>query len=751
MHSEDNTQRTTCPLLGLHCTACAARAEGILCALDGIQSARVSHSLEEVTLCYDPKRISLYDCQRAMSQAGYKLVLTEGTDEKARENTQSEALRRHKKLVYIALGLSFPTMLVSMICMHEDWARWLSWILTTGVLLYCGGGFYSRAYKQLTQGGLGMDTLVGISTGIAYIYSCINLFFPRLLQSLGLEPHLYFEAAAMIVAFVLLGKYLEQRASSSASETIKALMSLQPQEVRCISQDGSSQLRHIDQLQKGDRVLVRPSEPIPVDGLVLSGTSSADESMLTGETTPSCKDLGSIVYAGTKNLDGELIIESNTDHRGTRLAQIIELVKEAQSSKAPMQKLADRIAANFVVLIIAIASMTAIIWIAKFGSQALGQALISAITVLIVSCPCALGLATPMAIVVAVGAAARRGILIRHAESLEVAHGIEVIALDKTGTITEGKPRLTEQIWFTDEERAPLIDLLVEMERRSLHPHSLAILEIFSAEATPIELDEWVYHPGRGIEALKSGSRYLVGNRQLLEERGIDLSSAMLSLPTTLEQVAGESLIYFAQSNRLIALFGLSDKLKPGSKDAIQKLKAQGIRPYILTGDKASVAEDIAREVCIDDVKAECLPEEKVHKIKDMQRLYRVAMVGDGINDGAALAQSNLSIAMGQGSEVAIQAAMVTILSSDLGKLPELISLSRKTIRIMRQNLFWAFSYNLIAIPLATGLFAPSTGIQMTPMWASIAMSISSLLVVFNSLRLRYALSSETTHLHHRL
>lgn len=748
MLPKDNIKRETYPLLGLHCTACASRAESILTALDGVHSARVNLPLKEIELRYNPKHASLHQCQKAMEQAGYQLIITEEkSSQETSAHTQLTTSKQQRNLVYLALGLSVPIMLLSMIWMHESWAMWLTWLLTSVVLAVCGRGFYSRAYKQLTQRGLSMDTLVALSTGIAYVYSSINLFFPKLLGSIGQEPHLYFEASAMIIAFVLLGKYLEQRASSSATATLQSLLHLQPTEIIRLTEDGGQELCHINQLTKGARVLVRPSERVPIDGIVVAGASNTDESMLTGESTPICKEQGDIVYAGTKNLDGELIVEANTAHTQTRLAQIIELVKEAQSSKAPIQKFADKVAAYFVGLILAIASITTIVWLAMLGGNGLGQALISASTVLIVSCPCALGLATPLAIVVAMGAGARRGILIRDAESLEIAHQIDLIALDKTGTITEGKPKITNEFWFIREDKPKLISILVEMERRSLHPHSLAILDAYMGEASPIELNEWTYHPGRGIEATQANRRYFVGKRQFIEEKIGASSTKPLEERPGKSSTYRPSLIYFASSNDgLIATFIVEDGLKPRSKDAIKQLKAQGMRLYMLTGDHASEAERISLEVALDEVKAECLPEDKLRIIQELQRQHRVAMVGDGINDSAALAQSDLSVAMGGGSDVAIKAAMVTILSSDLGKLTDLITLSRKTMFIMKQNLFWAFSYNIIAIPLATGLFAPFLGYQMTPMWASIAMSISSLLVVLNSLRLRYALSSPSSH-----
>lgn len=734
------------PLLGLHCTSCAARAEQVLASLEGVQSARVNLARAEVRIIYDARLVTPLAFEQTISSAGYQLIAEEADYEGISVAHIKQASNKlYQRQTYIALILALPIMLLSMLWMHEPWAMWLSLILTSITLLYSGRSFYQRAYRQLTQGGLGMDTLVALSTGLAYLYSTINLFVPAFVRSLGLEPHLYFEASAMIIAFVLLGKLLEQRAKGNAASAIDGLMRLQPQTALCLQVDGRYKTCPIEEISVGDKLLIRPKESIPIDGFVLSGESHADESMLTGESTPIYKSAGSKVYAGTSNLDGVLTIEANSTNTTTRLAQIIALVDQAQSSKAPIQKYADKVAGYFVVFILCIALLTTLLWLMLYGSAAMGQAIIAAITVLIISCPCALGLATPLAIMVAVGQAARRGILIRDAESLEIAHCIDIIALDKTGTLTEGKPRITSERWYKKPTNV-LIGTLVEMERRGLHPLGQAILETYAAQASSsIELESWSYIPGLGISAQSAGHSYYLGSKRFIEEQGVRLPLTTIHDTGAWAETA-HSLVYFACNSELIAAFGIADCLKTNAQDVLRLLKEQALEVCMLTGDRAEVAQSVAEQIGIDNVWAECLPEDKVTTLKQLQQRGRVAMVGDGINDSAALAQSDLSIAMGHGNNVAIQAAMVTILSSDLGKLTELITLSRKTMSIMRQNLFWAFSYNIIAIPLATGLLSPLLGYQMTPMWASVAMSISSLLVVLNSLRLHRALTSPSSH-----
>lgn len=742
MQTKDYLLTETYPLLGLRCTSCAAKVERILLASKGVKIAQVNLALAEINLTYNPNLIKLADCQQLIKDAGYQLVIEKETNGEKRESIK--ATNEYKRQTYVALVLSLPIMLLSMLWMHETWAMWLSWLLTSLILFYSGRDFYSRAYKQLTGGGMGMDTLVSLSTGAAYLYSTLNLALPQLIRSIGQEPHLYFEASAMIIAFVLLGKLLEERAKGNASVAIETLMKLQPMEVICLDKEGNERKCRTDEVHPGDNIVVRPGERIPIDGFVLIGQSHTDESMLTGESTPVYKEQGTLVYAGTTNLDGVLKIEANTDYHATRLAQIIRLVKDAQGSKAPIQKFADRVAAHFVILILIIALLTLIAWLLIGGHNAISNGLISSITVLIISCPCALGLATPLAIVVAVGQAAKRGILIRDAESLEAAHNIEAIALDKTGTLTEGKPHLCSELWYI-EKTAQLIGVLVSMERKGLHPLGRAVLEAYSSRSECLQLDSWSYTAGLGSTAEAIGKDYYLGNLRLLESHGIYIPQEANEAATTWAE-RGESLTYFASKEGLIALFGVQDSLKVNVIEAVRELKRRGLHLYMLTGDKKSVAERIAQQVGIDEVQAECLPKDKVDFVRKLQERHSTAMVGDGINDGAALAKSDLSIAMGHGSEVAMQTAMVTILSSDLGKISDLISLSRRTVRIMQQNLFWAFSYNLIAIPLATGLLTPLLGYQMTPMWASIAMSISSLLVVLNSLRLRHALRSRASH-----
>lgn len=748
MEQTNTLRKETYPLLGLHCTSCAARATETLRSLSGVESVDTNFALAQVSITYDRTKITPQEFADAIEAAGYHLVIAEQMQSPEEVAVLARAAyHRKQRQTIVALLLSSVVMVLGMAYMHIAWADWTSWLLTSMILIYSGQDFYHRAYKQVTSGGLGMDTLVALSTGIAYIYSSINLFFPSLLNSIGQTPHLYFEASSMIVAFVLLGKLLEERAKGNATEAIRGLMQLQPREVLRIDKSGNEHQCSIEEVVVGDLIIIRPGERIAIDGTVIRGSSSVDESMLTGESMPIPKAIDASVYAGTVSLDGTLVVRCDVDHRQTRLAHIIQTVNEAQSSRAPIQKFADRVAGYFVGAILLLSLLVAVIWLIIGGDDALGQALVSAITILVVSCPCALGLATPLAVIVGVGQAAKRGILIRDAESLEVAHSVRAVVLDKTGTLTTGQPKLNSQVWLTpptDELRA----LVAALERRSQHPVSHALCKAFTEVIPNAEPTNWEYLAGQGVMAEYSNMKYLSGNKRLMSAHGIVLPTSIQIEIEKLEE-HGESLTYFARGTELLAIFGVIDSLKATSARAVHELQAQGLSLHILTGDRKKVAESIANSVGITQVLAEVLPEEKGKYIQTLKgEGITVAMVGDGINDSAALALADLSIAMGNGSDIAMDNAMVTIMSSDLEKLPELILLSRKTMRIIRQNLFWAFSYNIIAIPLATGFLTPLLGWQMTPMLASAAMTLSSLTVVLNSLRLSYSLRSKTNNYH---
>ncbi|MDO4692453.1 MAG: heavy metal translocating P-type ATPase [Porphyromonadaceae bacterium] len=728
-----------CPLLGLHCASCAARAGQVLSELEGVKEANVNLASATVTIVYDEELVSAERMRRAIAGAGYELVIGD-LEEQNVEAKREAAYRKLRNDTVSALAVGAIVMVLSMYSLLGAYNAYLCWLLASYIMVIPGSAFFQRAYSQIRSRSLGMDTLVAISTGIAYLYSTFNLFLPEVLRSMGEEPHLYFEAPAMIIAFVLLGKFLEERAKGNTTQAIKKLIGLQPKEVVRLGADGQEEICLIEELNLGDRVLVRPGEGVAVDGIVLEGHATIDESMLTGESMPVDKVKGDRVYAGTISRDGILTVEAMGLKGDTVLARIINRVKDAQGSRAPIQRLVDRIAAKFVLVIVLIALATFALWMWLGGTQGqvLAQALIATVTVLIIACPCALGLATPTAIMVGIGRAASEGILIKDAESLEQTKHLDTIVLDKTGTLTEGKPKLISQHWLATQE-PHLLALLYALEAKSEHPLARAIVSALGEEganASSAELTSWEYLAGHGVVGQAMGQQFLVGNSAFLLKHGITLSGEAQAKAEEMLR-SGQTVVYFGQSGDLIALLGIADSPKATSAEAMRRLKSMGIEVWMLTGDHEAVATRVAEELGIDHVRAGVLPEQKADFVADLRaKGRRVAMIGDGINDSAALATADVSIAMGQGSDIAIDTAMVTIVSNDLLRLPELIRISQKTVRTIHQNLFWAFIYNVVAIPVAAGVLYPFTGYQMTPMLASIAMTLSSVSVVSNSLRL---------------
>ena len=578
-----------------------------------------------------------------------------------------------------------------------------------------------------------MDTLVAVSTGIAYTFSVFNLLFPDFWLSRGIEPHIYFEAASVIIAFILLGRLLEERAKQNTSSAIKKLIGLQPKTVIIIV-DSDERTVPITAVQKGDTILVKPGERIAVDGVVVTGESYVDESMLNGEPVPMHKQSGEKVFAGTINQKGTFRFIADKIGSDTMLAQIIRMVQDAQGSKAPVQKLVDRIARFFVPAIISISIIAFVAWIFLAPTNGFTNGLLAMVTVLIIACPCALGLATPTAIMVGIGKGAEKGILIKDAQSLEIAQKIDTIILDKTGTITAGHPIVVESLWENGFEHSRKI--LYSLEKLSEHPLSDAVVNTLQNEKE-ISIDKFENVPGKGVKGMVGSQTYYVGNLSLLNDNHITIASHLQELVNKWTQKA-KTLVWFADSTQAIAAIALTDEIKQTSAEAISQLQKMGVEVYMLTGDNAISAQAISRKVGINHYKAGVLPNEKAQFIKELQANGKtVGMVGDGINDSAALAQADLSIAMGQGSDIAVDTAMATILSSDLLKIPETIRLSQLTIKTIYQNLFWAFIYNLIGIPIAAGIFYSVNGFLLNPMWASAAMAFSSVSVVLNSLRLK--------------
>lgn len=749
----------TFPVTGLGCAGCAARVNRILGSQPGVTSANVNFASSTAQIEYDTEKCSLEDLRAAVQEGGYD-ILTDDEDDSEKE-AEDEHARQYSALKTQTVGavaLAVPITVLGMTLMDSTWAGYVTWILATVSVFFFGRRFYVNAWKQLKHGSANMDTLVATSTGIAYLFSLFNLLFPDFWLSRGIEPHLYFEAASVIIAFILLGRLLEDRAKRKTTDAIRKLAGLQPSTVTVIrGQETAEMTIPVEQARAGDIIMVRPGERIAVDGTVMEGESNVDESMLNGEPLPSRKSAGDKVYAGTVNLSGAFRFRAEKTGKDTVLAQIVKMVQDAQGSKAPVQNIVDKVAGIFVPAIIGISVLVFVCWWVFAPSEGFVHGILSMVTVLIIACPCALGLATPTAIIVGLGKGAEYGILIKDAASLEIAKKIDTVILDKTGTITEGHPAVTDQCWETGADTGRKI--LYRLERLSGHPLSEAIVSALEKQVQETEeksgqngtglayeIKDFESIPGKGIRgnAVISGPdgktenrTYYAGNTGLLEENGIRISKSLSDLA---EKWLRESktVVWFADRVAAIAAIAITDKVKETSAEAVARLHEMGIETWMLTGDNEKSAATVAGQAGITHYMAGMLPQDKAEYVKKLQAAgHTVGMAGDGINDSAALAQADLSIAMGTGSDIAIDTAMLTILSSDLLKIPQAVRLSRLTVRTIRQNLFWAFIYNLIAIPVAAGILYPFNGFLLNPMIGGAAMALSSVSVVTNSLRLR--------------
>ena len=734
-------KKETFPVLGMSCAACATRVDKTLNGQPGVQEASVNYASATVQVTYDADECSPLVLKAAVQQAGYDLLIaSKGEAEDEAEKARQARYESLKKRTFWAIVLAVPIMVLGMAWIHVHWVNVVVWLLSTPVVFVLGRGFFISAWKQLKHGTCNMDTLVALSTGIAYVFSVFNLFFPEFWLKRGIEPHVYFEASSVIIAFILLGRLLEERAKRNTSAAIRKLIGLQPKTVTVLMPEGE-RILPITAIRQGDVVVVKPGERIAVDGVVSEGQSYVDESMLSGEPIPVRKQKDSKVYAGTINQKGAFRFVADKIGQDTLLAQIIRMVQDAQGSKAPVQKLVDKIASVFVPTIITIALLAFAAWLLLASDNGFTHGILALVTVLIIACPCALGLATPTAIMVGIGKGAELGILIKNAESLEVAKQVNAVVLDKTGTLTEGHPQVTDAVWMGDEAQGKHI--LYSLEKMSEHPLAEAALaylknaKAFSENVKAFQVERFGVLSGRGVEGIVDNKKYYAGNLTLLHEKGIVLDEALRSKA---EQWTSEAktVIALADEQRAWGVLAITDRLKPTSPKAIEELHKQGIEVWMLTGDQPKAAREVARQVGIAHYKAGVLPQEKAGFIKELQAQgKKVAMVGDGINDSAALAQADLSIAMGHGSDIAMDTAMVTILSSDLLKISETIRLSQLTVLTIRQNLFWAFIYNLIGVPIAAGVLYPVNGFLLNPMIGGAAMAFSSVSVVTNSLRLR--------------
>lgn len=731
-----NTTKTTqtFPVLDMSCAACATRVEKTLNRQPGVYHAQVNYAAATATVEYNPQECTPETLKDAIQNAGYDLVIeTNAQKEKIAEDAHSRKYRQLKQRTIFSLMLSVPVAIIGMCFMDWTYANYVMWILSTPVVFWLGRDFYRNAWKQLKHRTSNMDTLVAVSTGIAYTFSLFNLFWPEFWLSRGIHPHVYFEAASVIISFILLGRLLEEKAKGNTSEAIKKLMGLQPATVTILTPEGQLKEIPVEQVQQGQRLVVKPGSRIAVDGTVYEGSSYVDESMLTGEPLPTEKIPGAKVYAGTINQKGSFSFIADKVGSETVLAHIIRMVQDAQGSKAPVQQLVDRIAAIFVPTILSIAVLSFLVWIWLDSSNGFTHGLLAAVTVTIIACPCALGLATPTAIMVGIGKGAENGILIKDAESLETARKVNAIVLDKTGTLTEGHPTVTD---ISDPLlQSPLGDVLFTLESASEHPLAQAIVQHQTRQLLPME--EFESLTGLGVRGKINGTYYYAGNRRLLETHHLTVSPALTKEAARLSQEA-KTVIWLADSQQALGLVAIADRIKPTSKEAVRQLQEMGISTYMLTGDNPETAQRIAAQCGITHFQAEVLPQQKAQFIKDLQKEGKiVAMVGDGINDSAALAQADLSIAMGKGSDIAMDVAKMTLISSDLNKITDAIRLSQATVRTIRENLFWAFIYNLIGIPVAAGILYPINGFLLNPMIAGAAMAMSSVSVVSNSLRLK--------------
>ncbi|GIW06573.1 MAG: copper-translocating P-type ATPase [Dehalococcoidia bacterium] len=750
----DETAEVTLPITGMTCAACVRRVEKALNAVEGVAAATVNLATEKATVRFDPTRVDRQTLVAAVEKAGYGVAAAapEGPADAGGELVDEETRRRARELRIMAVqfGVSFATALVLMAIMFGPQWLYLPWwpwsmedtflfqfILATPVLFWAGWRFYASAFRAARHLEVNMNTLVTIGTLAAWAYSVFVTFFTDTIHQAGIMAEVYFDSAVMIISLILLGKFLETRAKGQTAGAIKRLLGLQAKTAR-VFRDGQEIDLPISEVRVGDLIRVRPGEKVPVDGVIIDGRSSVDESMLTGESIPVEKTVGDTVIGATLNTTGTFTFRATKIGSDTTLAQIVKLVEQAQGSKAPIQQLADVFVGYFVPIVLVIAAAVFALWY-FFGPQpSFTLALVATVSVLIIACPCAMGLATPTAIMVGTGKGAENGVLIRGGEALETAHKVTAIVLDKTGTLTRGKPSLTDVVPAEGHSAEEVLRLAAIAEMGSEHPLAQAIVD--RARAAELDLladvEDFQAIPGRGVSVRIDGASLLLGNAALMGEQGVTLG-ALEERWTELAQ-AGKTPVYLALNGQAAGVLAIADTIKPEAREAVAELKALGLEVWMLTGDNRLTAAAVARELGITNVMSEVLPSQKSDKVIALQQAGKiVAMVGDGINDAPALAQADLGIAIGTGADVAIEASDVTLVGGDLRGVVTAIALSRKTIGVIKSNLFWAFAYNIVLIPVAAGILFPFTGAMLNPALAAAAMALSSVSVVTNSLRLR--------------
>lgn len=728
--------KKTFPVLEMTCAACAVSVESILKNTQGVIDANVNYANASVIVEYD-SNTNAEKLRDALRSIGYDLLIDEAADnESLQEEHKQNNLKALKIRTIWSIVLTIPVVAIGMFFMNMPYGNWISMILTAPVVFFFGKSYFINAFKQAKHRSANMDTLVALSTFIAFVFSVFNTIFPEFWHKRGLHAHVYFEAAAVVITFISIGKWLEENAKLNTSSAIKKLIGLQAKTVNVI-EDGVEKTISIKDVKVNQIIIIKPGEKISVDGYVIEGHSFVDESMISGEPVAIEKFKSEKVYSGTINQKGSFKFIAEKVGSDTILAQIIHTVQQAQGSKAPVQKLVDKIASIFVPVVIGISILTFFAWLIFGGENGFTYALLNSVTVLVIACPCALGLATPTAIMVGVGKGAENNILIKDAESLETAHKVNVVVLDKTGTITEGKP-VVQEVIFTNEISEIDKQVLLSIESLSEHPLSNAVVDHLKlSNIISLDVTEFISITGRGVQAKHNQTSYYVGNLELMNEKNILINNDFIQKSNEL-QVQGNTVIWFSNSKNLLAIYAISDKIKESSSEAIRILQERGIEVYMLTGDNKITAKAVADKVSLKKYLANVLPSEKFDFIKKLQLEGKVvAMVGDGINDSQALAQADLSIAMGKGSDIAMDVAKITLITSDLRSVPKALLLSKKIVIGLRQNLFWAFIYNIIGIPIAAGVLFPINGFLLDPMIAGAAMALSSVSVVSNSLRLK--------------
>ncbi|MFU8735834.1 heavy metal translocating P-type ATPase [Streptococcus suis] len=744
----DNLVTESYDISGMTCASCALTVEKALGKLEGVEEVSVNLATEKATIRYSRHRQNPASLERAVEQAGYQLIRPEKVEGAADKGPSTEEKLRHRfvwsaaftfPLLYIAMGpmlpwggLPLPALL------HQPLVYAISQVILLIPILYIGRSFFKKGFKTLLQGHPNMDSLIAVGTGAALVQGLLMIVFLQMGKEVamhGHHPELYFESAAVILTLITLGKYFEARAKGQTSEAIKKLMDLAPKAAQVL-RNGQEMQVPIEEVVVGDQVIVRPGQQIPVDGQVLEGQTRVDESMLTGESLPVKKALGNNVFGGTLNQQGAITMQATKVGRDTTLAQIIRLVEEAQGSKAPIAKLADQVSAIFVPVVMGLALLSGLAWY-FLGQESWIFSLSIIIAVLVIACPCALGLATPTAIMVGTGKGAENGLLFKSGQAIETLQGVNTIVFDKTGTITEGKPQVTDIHLLSTKNREQVLQLAASSEQFSEHPLAQALLQ--AAQTEKIELlpaTDFQALSGRGLSVIIAEQTIYLGNERLMREQGIDVSKGRAVAEAFAQQA--KTPVFLASQQEVLAVIAIADKIKETSRQAVQALQTIGLEVVMLTGDNEKTAKAIAKEVGIEQVISQVLPDDKANQVKFLQEQGKtVAMVGDGINDAPALAQAHVGLAIGSGTDIAIESADIVLMHSDILDVVKAVKLSQATMRTIKQNLFWAFAYNVIGIPIAMGLLHAFGGPLLNPMFAGAAMALSSVSVVLNALRLK--------------